>query len=404
MSTETLMAPAQTSTRITNCQCCGSEDLRIFYRTAAVPVNSCILFDDPAAAKQYPTGKITLAFCNGCGFIGNIDFDPALARYTSAYEEQQSFSPRFNTFALELAQSLIDRFELRNKTVLEIGCGKGDFLNLLCQLGPNRGIGIDPTYIPGRNNDEQARVIFIVDFYAEHHKKYRADLICCRHTLEHISDTAAFMKIVRDSVRDRMDTVISFELPDVVRVLDETAFWDIYYEHCSYFSLGSLARLFRTTGFEVIHLAKAYDDQYLLLDARPANGQQAETLSNEESVEQLSALVTQFQERWDSQVSHWKKTIGEIRASGKRLAIWGSGSKCVAFLSTLGIADQVEAIVDINPYRQGKYLPGSGKRIMVPAYLKEYRPDVVIAMNPIYREEIRRDLDAMGLHPELSAV
>lgn len=404
MSTETLMAPTSAITRTKNCQCCGSEDLRIFYRTSAVPVNSCILFDDPATAKRYPTGKITLAFCNGCGFIGNVDFDPEMAKYTSAYEEQQSFSPRFNTFALELAQSLIDRFDLRNKTVLEIGCGKGDFLNLLCQLGPNRGIGIDPSYIPGRNSDGPDRVIFIVDFYAERHKKYKADLICCRHTLEHIFDTAAFMKIVRDSVRDRMDTVISFELPDVVRVLNETAFWDIYYEHCSYFSPGSLARLFRKTGFEVIHLAGAYDNQYLLLDAKPTNGIQTETRDEEESVAELSKLVTQFQERWDSQVSHWKKMIEEIQANGKRLAIWGSGSKCVAFLSTLGIADQVEAIVDINPYRQGKYLPGSGKRIMAPAYLKEYRPDVVIAMNPIYRDEIRRDLDAMGLSPELTAV
>ncbi len=404
MSTEILTTPVPATSGTAHCQSCGSEDLRIFYRTDSVPVNSCILFDDPVAARQYPTGKITLAFCNGCGFIGNIDFDPRMAKYTSAYEEQQSFSPRFNVFASELAQSLIDRFDLRNKTVLEIGCGKGDFLNLLCQLGPNRGIGIDPSYIPGRNHDGQDRVIFIVDFYSERHKKYKADLICCRHTLEHIFDTAAFMRIVRDSVSGRMDTVISFELPDVVRVLNETAFWDIYYEHCSYFSPGSLARLFRKTGFGVIHLANAYDGQYLLLDAKPAGSSDTATHDHEESIEELSGLVTGFQERWDSQVSHWRKTIGEIRAGGKRLAIWGSGSKCVAFLSTLGVADQVDVIVDINPYRQGKYLPGSGKRILAPAYLKEYRPDIVIAMNPIYREEIRRDLDAMGLNPELTAV
>ena len=61
-----------------------------------------------------------------------------------------------------------------------------------------------------------------------------------------------------------------FELPDVRRVLDEVAFWDVYYEHCSYFSAGSLARLFRATGFEVLDLALDYDDQYLLLEARPS--------------------------------------------------------------------------------------------------------------------------------------
>jgi hypothetical protein len=76
----------------------------------------------------------------------------------------------------------------------------------------------------------------------------------------------------------------------------------------------------------------------------------------------------------------------------------------VAFLNTIGVKDEIEFIVDINTYRQGKYLPGSGKLIVAPAFLKEYRPDVVIAMNPIYLDEIRNDLHSMGLEPELTAV
>jgi hypothetical protein len=76
----------------------------------------------------------------------------------------------------------------------------------------------------------------------------------------------------------------------------------------------------------------------------------------------------------------------------------------VAFLNTIGIKDEVEFIVDINTYRQGKYLPGSGKLIVPPSFLKEYRPDMVIAMNPIYLDEIRNDLNSMELKPELVAV
>ena len=63
-----------------------------------------------------------------------------------------------------------------------------------------------------------------------------------------------------------------FELPDTERVLDECAFWDIYYEHCSYFTPGSLERLFRRSGFEVTRQWKAFDDQYLMLEARPGAG------------------------------------------------------------------------------------------------------------------------------------
>jgi hypothetical protein len=76
----------------------------------------------------------------------------------------------------------------------------------------------------------------------------------------------------------------------------------------------------------------------------------------------------------------------------------------VAFLTTLGIRDEVQHVVDINPFRQGMYMPGTGQRIVAPESLREHRPDVVIVMNPIYEAEIRQDLDRMGLAPDLLAV
>ena len=387
------------------CKSCFSTDIAVFYRLNDVPVNSCLLFDNRQDAQNYPRGELALGFCGQCGFISNLRFNSQMARYTEGYEEQQSFSPRFNAFARDLATRLIERHDLRNKTVVEIGCGKGDFLLLLCDLGNNRGIGIDPTYVPGRNNGSASeRVTFIRDFYSERYAQYTGDMVCCRHTLEHIPDTAAFMQTVRRALGDKTGTIVFFELPDVERVLHECAFWDIYYEHCSYFSLGSLAGLFRRCGFEVTDLAKEYDGQYLLIEARPTNGNHGPTLKEEETVEQLSKAVAQFKDNYEETVRRWKQKIESIRESGQRAVIWGSSSKCVAFLNTIGIRDEVEFIVDINPYRQGKYLPGSGKLIVAPNFLKEYRPDAVIAMNPIYLDEIRNDLNSLGLHPELTAV
>jgi SAM-dependent methyltransferase len=389
----------------TACKSCSSADIDIFYRLEDVPVNSCLLFDNRTDAQKYPTGRLTLGFCRRCGFISNLAFNPKLARYTEGYEEQQSFSPRFNAFARDLAMRLIERHNLRNKTVVEIGCGKGDFLALLCDLGKNLGIGIDPTYVPGRlEGPVSERISFIRDFYSERYAQNAGDMICCRHTLEHIPDTSAFVQTVRSSIGDKTETIVFFELPDVERVLHECAFWDIYYEHCSYFSLGSLARLFRRCGFEVIHLAKDFDGQYLLIEARPANGNHAAPLKNEETVEQLSNAVAQFRNNYEATIHRWKKKIQTICETGQRAVIWGSSSKCVAFLKTVGIKDEIEFVVDINPHRQGKYLPGSGKVIVAPSSLKEYRPDVVIAMNPIYLDEIRSDLHGLGLDPELIAV
>jgi SAM-dependent methyltransferase len=388
------------------CRSCFSQNVTIFHRLEDLPVNSCLLFDNQNHAKNYPRGELVLGFCRDCGFIGNLRFDSQLARYTEGYEEQQSFSPRFNAFAKSLATRLVDRHDLHHKRIVEIGCGKGDFLVMLCDLGKNQGVGIDPTYVPGRHDEEVLKnVSFIRDFYSEKYSNYTADMVCSRHALEHIPDTGAFMQTVRRAIGDRRNTVVFFELPDVERVLHECAFWDIYYEHCSYFTLGSLARLFRRTGFEVTDLAKDFDGQYLLLEARPSmNGNHSAPLKEEESVEDLSKAVAKFQENYTGTVQRWKQKIESVRQNGERCVIWGSSSKCVAFLNTIGIQDEIEFIVDINPYRQGKYLPGSGKLIVAPKFLAEYRPDVVIAMNPIYLDEIRNDLNSLGLQPELTAV
>lgn len=387
------------------CKSCSSQDLAVFYRVTSVPVNSCLLFDNQQEAQRYPTGEIALGFCRACGFVSNIRFDPAVLRYTEAYEEQQSFSSRFTTFARDLAVHLVERYNLRDKTIVEIGCGKGDFLFLLCEVGNNRGIGIDSTYIPGRTQSSAAeRVTFIRDFYSERYGHYGNDLVCCRHTLEHIPETAAFVHTVRRAIGNHADTIVFFEVPDVTRVLRESAFWDIYYEHCSYFSLGSLARLFRSCGFEILDLAKAFDDQYLLLEARPVNGNRQARLKQEDDLDQLARDVAYFQEHHQAKVEGWKQKAREIQRKGQRAVIWGSSSKCVAFMSTLGIQNEIEFVVDINPHRQGKYLPGSGKKIVAPDFLKDCRPDVVIAMNPIYLQEIQQDLNRLGLSPELTAV
>jgi SAM-dependent methyltransferase len=384
------------------CRSCCAKQMSVFYEMKNAPVHSCLLLNDHTEALNYPKRDIALGFCQRCGFIQNVLFDPTMLRYSSAYEEQQSFSPRFNVFAEELACDLIERYDLHHKHIIEIGCGKGDFLVLICKLGQNRGVGIDPSYIPERVEAEGVR--FIQDFYGERYAALKGDLICCRHTLEHIPDTYEFMQTVHRSIGDRQDCVIFFEVPDVGRVLREIAFWDIYYEHCSYFTLGSLSRLFRATRFEVTQLAKAFDDQYLLLDARPAKGTAGALLKEEDDLDQMRRDVEFFSANYPVRLREWRSRIDNIRQKRQRAAIWGSGSKCVSFLSTIEITDEIGMIVDVNPHRHGKYLGGSGKKISPPEALSDYKPDVVIAMNPIYCEEIGHELDRMGLTPQLTAV
>jgi SAM-dependent methyltransferase len=386
-----------------HCNSCGSGNLDTIYETRNVPVHSVLLMDTREKARSYPKGDIELAYCNDCGFIGNIAFDPGLHEYSSKYEETQGFSATFNRFQKKLVQHLIDKYDLRQKDVIEIGCGKGEFLAMICEMGDNRGIGFDPAYVSERNPAaDNPNIRFVKDFYSEEYAHYQGDFVCCKMTLEHIPRVAEFVRIVQRSIGDRQDTIVFFQIPNTRYVLQECAYWDIYYEHCSYFSAGSLGRLFRSCGFGVLDLYSDYNDQYLMIEARP--GSDAAPHAGEESLAELRQDVDRFVQTVNDRLAGWKQRIAEIHAQGKKMVFWGGGSKCVAFISALDIGEEVPYAVDINPYKHHTFLPGSGHEIIPPEQLKDYRPDYVIVMNPIYCAEIGRDLNAMGLHPELLPV
>lgn len=387
------------------CPSCGAAGVSVFYEVEQVPVHSVMLLSSRQEAVDYRRGEIALGFCERCGFITNTAFDPGLQDYSAGYEATQGYSATFNTFHRNLAQRLIDRYDLHHKDIIEIGCGQGEFLSLLCELGPNRGVGFDPAYIPGRNQSEATgQVSFVTDFYSEKYGHYHGDFLCCKMTLEHISNTAEFVSTVRRSIGDRADTIVFFQVPNARYVLEEVAFWDIYYEHCSYFSLGSLARLFRRCGFEVLDLATEYKDQYLMIEARPANGQSGLPLAAEENVAELKQDVAYFSRQYLRQLDAWQETVQALRQEGRRAVIWGGGSKGVSFLTTLGIQDQIEYAVDINPHKHGTFMAGTGQEIVAPEFLKTYRPELVIVMNPIYCAEIQQELDRMGVTAKLLPV
>jgi SAM-dependent methyltransferase len=388
------------------CPSCGEKKMKVFHHASQVPSNSCILLGSREEAISYPKGDINLGFCLECGFAANTSFDPGLTEYSGRYEETQGFSATFNAFHRTLAQQLIDRHKLHNKHILEIGCGKGEFLLLLAELGNNRGTGFDPGYHENRLASPAAsRVAFIKDFYSEKYADIQADFVVCKMTLEHIGATGEFVRMIRRAIGERPETTVYFQVPDTTRILHQCAFEDIYYEHCSYFSSGSLARLFRASGFNIIGLDTQYDGQYLTVEARPARENFERPISpRERDLAQINKHVSTFPVRFEEKVRRWRQKLDWSKLNGRRVVLWGSGSKGVAFLTTLGITDEVPYVVDINPYRHGYFMPGSGQEIVAPEFLREYRPDLVVVMNAIYCDEIRGQLQSMGLEPEILAV
>lgn len=387
---------------VNKCPCCDSTSVEVFHRARRVPVNSVLALKTKQEALEFPTGDIELGFCGACGFIYNTAFDPKLLEYSERYDPTQSFSETFNVWHRQLATDLIERFGLQGKRVIEIGCGKGEFLHLLAEIGGVEGVGFDPAYEPSRDLDvSSGKLEFVADLYSKKYSDVKGDAICCKMTLEHIAPARQFVDVVKKAVGEGSDAVVLFQVPDVQRILEEAAFWDIYYEHCSYFSSGSLARLFDRCGFKVASVRREYGDQYLMLEARASGLVAGEAAPLDDDVASLRALVTEFENRLATLHAEWSDRLERFQKEGKSVVVWGSGSKGVSFLTTLGVDVGIEYVVDINTFRQGHFMAGSGQQIVSPQFLVDYEPDVVIVMNPMYRGEIDRDLVAMGLQPEV---
>lgn len=389
------------------CPNCHGEGMEEFYEVKNIPVHSVLLMPTREKALNYPRRDLKLGFCHSCGFVCNTIFDPTVHEYSTSCEESQGYSPTFNAFSRSLAKRWVKQYKLEGKSVLEIGCGKGEFLVQLVEYGMGKGIGIDPAFIPERLDPEFAdKIEFIQDLYSEEYTHLSADVVCCRHTLEHIAPTRDFMQMIRNTIGEDSEALMLFELPEAFRVLNEPAFWDIYYEHCTYFTPGSLARLFRMTGFDYItELEKEYDDQYIVIVAKPTTqASNQELLEEENDLAATAKAVSEFQHKFNQTRDKWLGDIAEMRKQNKKVVIWGGGSKAVSFLTTLGLGDEIDYVVDINPHKHGKFVPGAGHAVKSPASLESFKPDYIILMNPVYEKEIRGMLNKMGLDPKILPV
>ena len=385
------------------CSNCGSDRVSLFYELKQIPVHSVVLMRSQEEALGIERADINLGFCDTCGFIGNFAFQENLINYAAEYESTQAYSPTFTTFHQQLATHFINRYDLHGKDIIEIGCGHGEFLKLLCRLGNNRGLGFDPAYRRDTENErENGDVRFINDYYSEKYADSPADFIASKMTLEHIFETRAFMSQLRRALGSNTGAIVFVQVPDATRILGETAFWDIHYEHCCYFTPTSLSTVFQESGFDVIDVRRAYYDTYLIAEAKPRTTTNEHPVSEKQDLAEVRALVAHFKKNYAGITARWKERIRELQESGQRTVLWGSSSKATAFLSTLGVVDGIEYVVDINPFRQETFMPGTGQRIVSPEFLREYRPDNIIVINPIYCDEVQKTIDSVGVKARLT--
>ena len=383
------------------CRACGAPDMQPFYEQTGVPVNDSLLMPTRAEAIAFPRAGLRLALCTACGFIQNVLFDAS--RLEATRHEASKPATAEADYAARLAKRLIKTYDLHGKSILEIG-GGGEFLFDLVRSGNNRGVAVAPSYAPDQTPaDVVASVDFVQDVYSERYLELGADFIACRQALQRIQPVAEFVGYVRKHL-DRREPIVFFEVADAARILRELAFWDISYEQCSYFSLGSLARLFRAGDFEVFSLTREDHDRRLLIEAAAGATAGAPLWQDEDDITELQRLTAYFRSHQAAKRREWHSTIQHAHLQGRRIVLWGAGAEAVSFVSALGLRDEVEYAVDTDAARWGHYVVGGGQEVVGPEHLRDYAPDLVIAMNHTHLPEIRRELTRAGIKTQLTSV
>lgn len=391
------------------CTVCNSGETISVVDIEQIPVHCNILWSTREQAVSAPRGDMLLRFCTECGHLFNAAFDPAKMEYDEAYENSLHFSPRFQQYADSLVDGLVERHDLHGKTIVEVGCGQGDFLRQLCAAGENRGFGFDPAYIPEQDHAaSDGRVEIVQDFYSEKYSNRSADFVCCRHTLEHIPTPVQMLQTVRRATTSETDgnkdAVVFFEVPNALYTVRDLGIWDLIYEHCSYFTPQSLAHAFSLAGFAVQSVEPTFGGQFLCIEALLADENvEAAAIAEERTaaIARLTEGVRQFGNAYRNKARHMSQTLARLQAGKKKVVVWGAGSKGVTFQNVLDTNAFIEYVVDVNPRKHGMYVAGTGQRIVSPAFLREYSPDAVVIMNPIYRDEIADSLRDLNVDAEI---
>lgn len=333
---------------------------RELFKVEGLPVFQNKMFAEREAALGCPKGDVRLVQDMETGLIFNAAFDDSLLEYDADYQNEQACSSVFQRHLADV-RAIIER-HFSGKPLIEVGCGKGYFMEYLSQAG-YQVTGIDPAYEGHNHNVIKARFESSLGLSAEG--------IVLRHVLEHMSNPFAFLSAIAQANGGKGQIYI--EVPCFDWICKHRAWFDIFYEHVNYFRLADIHRMFG----KVHESGHVFGGQYLYVVADLA------TLKKPR-FDQCDAFT--FPADFLSDVARMAAI-----AKGKRNAIWGGASKGVIFaLYMQHMWVNIDLVIDINPAKQGKYMAGSGLRVSSPEEgMKALQAgDDVFVMNSNYLQEI----------------
>ncbi len=316
------------------------------------------LYGSREEALLCPRGDIVVAEDGNTGLIRNLAFDASRVHYDSSYQNEQGLSEVFRQHLDQAADLVLSKSG--GAPVVELGCGRGTFLRILRSRGA-KAAGIDPAY--------EGEESFIRNEFFTGQALGQKSFLVLRHVLEHMADPLDFL--LRAAQANGNGGLCYIEVPCFDWICRNRAWFDIHYEHANYFRPSDFRRMFKNC----LHLSHGHGGQYIMV------------------VADLSSLRVPRRDPADSVDVPAELAPDFNRTPASSRVIWGGSSKGVIYSVLRERAGYpVDVVLDINPAKQGKFLPVSGVQVQDPAQALAGLSDgtEILVMNRHHLEEVRK--------------
>ena len=389
------------------CRHCGERVGLVLADLGSSPPSNSYLTDEGLRSPEtwFP---LRVLVCETCWLVQTEDFADAAHLFDADYAYFSGFSSTWLEHCRTYADEATERFGLdRSSRVIEVASNDGTLLNFFHIRGM-KCTGIEPTAstaAAARDLGLEIREVFLGDESGEDLAAdgLVADLLVANNVLAHVPDIVGFAVGCRRLLA--ADGVASFEFHHLVELVSKTLFDTIYHEHFSYLSLTSVEAVFKTAGLKVFDVERLpTHGGSLRVYAQRAESTRFDTRDSVRRLRDREAALgvsspsfySGFQERADSIRDDLTGFLVNAKAQDKSVVGYGAAAKGNTLLNYAGVnTDLMAYVVDNNPAKQGRYLPGSQIPIVDEQRIVDESPDFALILPWNIRSEIARRLESL---------